>query len=99
MLENSSQGLTTKSQLTCDICYDFHIEQFLSSRLGNTRRAPFEVNVRAVLAFRSIGCGLSMMRDWCSSMNSPNCMSNETYSSNQSKVRATSIATFVELLN
>ena len=98
MLENNSQGFATKSQITCDNCHDFLIEQFLSSRLGNSRRAPFEVNVRAVLAFRSIGCGFSAMKDWCSSMNLPNCMSKEAYSSNQSKVGAASKATFEELL-
>ena len=98
ILDNNSYGFSTKFQISCDNCHDFLTEQFMSSRLGNSRRAPFEVNVRSVLAFRSIGCGFSAMKDWCSSMNLPNCMSNEAYSSNQSKVGAASKATFEELL-
>ena len=70
------------------------MEHFLSSRLGDS----FEVNIRAVLALRSIGCGYSAIRDWCSTMNLPTCMSREAYSNNQYKIGAASKATFDKIV-
>ena len=98
IIESKSQGFAAKSDISCNNCNTFYTEQFMSSRLGDSGKAPFEVNVRAVFAFRSIGCGFSAIKDWCSSMNLPNCLSKEAYTNNHSKIGAASKATFDEIL-
>ena len=98
ILEGCSQGLSVKLQITCENCHLYCSEQFTSGRLSNSNRVPFEVNTRAVLAFRNIGCGFSAMRDWFSNMNFPNCMSKDAYCSSHSKLGDASKATFEEIL-
>ena len=98
IMESDSQGFSPKSEIYCSNCNTFHMEHFVSSRLGDSKKAPFEVNTTAVLAFRSIGCGFSAIRDWCSTMNLPNCVSREAYSNNHNKIGAASKATFDKIL-
>ena len=98
IMEGNSQGFSPKFKMYCSNCNNFHMEHFLSSRLGDSKKAPFEVNIRAVLALRSIGCGYSAIRDWCSTMNLPTCMSREAYSNNQYKIGAASKATFDKIV-
>ena len=52
-------------------CNEAISESFLSYRAGGTATtiAPFEVNVRSVLAFMGIGCGFNAMADWSAIMN------------------------------
>ena len=98
IMEGNFQGFAPKSEIHCSICNTFHMEHFMSSRLGDSKKAPFEVNIRAVLAFRSIGCGFSSIRDWCSTMNLPNCISREAYSNSHHKIGEASKATFDQIL-
>ena len=74
-------GFCLKGKLTCTMCDDVIGDEFLSDRVGNTTspNVPFEVNMRAVVAFRGIGCGHSAMKEWSSMLNMPSCLSNQAY--------------------
>ena len=37
----------------------------------NVNKGPVEINSRATMAFREIGCGFSAMNEWCGVMNMP----------------------------
>ena len=100
ILDCLSFGLSIKIKLQCSSCNEVCIEDFMCSRLGKSTssRVPFEVNIRAVLAFRSIGCGFSGLKDWCDTMNMPSCMSYDTFATSQSRIQQASKDTFCKLL-
>ena len=54
-------------------------------------RVPFEINSRATLAFRGIGCGFSAMNEWCGVMNMPYSMSQDAYTTHHNKIHKASI--------
>ena len=73
VFEGSSLGLSVQAMLVCLSCKETFMEDYLCQRVGRSRQSetPFEVNLRGVMAFRSIGCGHSALRDWCGRMNMP----------------------------
>ena len=73
---------------------------FLCDRVGGEQstRQPFEVNTRAVVAFRGIGCGFTAVKDWCSLMNMPNSMSKCTYTARQTEIHAASVDTVAKVM-
>ena len=92
-------GFAVKGVLFCDACEEVIIEQYMCERVGDTSspRSPFEVNLRAVIAFRGIGCGQSAMQSWCGTMNMPNCLSHTAYQTVQSKLNVATKDTFLEV--
>ena len=97
--DTAIQGFAAKYVLYCTNCKGSIDESFLCERVGNSssRKAPFEINTRAMLAFRSVGCGFSQIQAWCGSMNVPCSISHDTYSKHHEKVHQASIATFEEI--
>ena len=90
--ERENFGLAVKGAIYCSVCEDTISEQYLSERVGESAssRNPFEVNVRAVVAFRGIGCGQSAMQRWCGTMNMPSCLSSPAYQAIQSRLNISS---------
>ena len=97
--DNNACGFAVKCVVICDTCEDVIIEQYMCERIGSvaTSRAPFEINTRAVVAFRGIGCGQSAMQSWCGTMNMPNCLSHTAYQTVQSKLNVATKETFLEV--
>ena len=100
ILDCLSYGLSIKIKLECSSCNEVCIDDFMSSRLGKSTssRARFVANIRAVLAFTSIDCCFSGLKDWCGTMNMPSCMSYDTFATSQSRVQQASKDTFCKLL-
>ena len=100
VLYSLSYGLSVKIRLQCSNCNEFCIEDFMCSRLGKSAssRAPFEINLRSVLAFRGIGCGFSALKDWCDTMNMPSCMTYDICAESHSKIQEASKQTSANYL-
>ena len=47
---------------------------------------PFEINVRATLAFRGMGCGFSAMKEWSGIMNMPFVLTQNSYIEHNNKL-------------
>ena len=90
-----SNGLCVKGSLLCQCCGDFLFQDYLCERVGgaSSTRVPFELNLRAVLAFRGIGCGHAAMREWCSIMNMPSTLSKDSYNEITKKLLEASVST------
>ena len=88
VVEGSSLGLSVRAMLVCQSCKEKLMEDYLCQRVGGSRQSetPFEVNLRGVMAFRSIGCGHSALRDWCGLMNMPCSISKDSYQGSQNKL-------------
>ena len=97
VLQDVSCGFALKATLFCENCATNLKEDYLCQRTDSTKstKAPFEVNTRATLAFRGIGCGFSAMKEWCGTMNIPQSMSLDSYYSHQAKIHDASL-TMVE---
>ena len=93
------QGFAAKYILCCINCKTSIDESFLCERAGNssTTNSPFTINTRAMLAFRSIGCGFCQIKTWFGSMNMPYNVSHDTYSKHHQKIHQGSITTFEEI--
>ena len=74
-------GFCLKGKVACTMCDEVIGEEYLSERVGNTTspNVPFEVNMRAVIAFCGIGSGYSAMKEWSSMLNMLSCLSNQAY--------------------
>ncbi len=96
LAEKEHCGFAVKITVVCTQCEHEILNMFSCQRIdgSSSSRQPFDVNLRAVLAFRGIGSGFSSMNDWCGIMNFPNCLAHKSYSSNQSKLREASMETF-----
>ncbi len=96
LAEKEHCGFAVKITVVCTQCEHEILNMFSCQRIdgSSSSRQPFDVNLRAVLAFRGIGSGFSLMNDWCGIMNFPNCLAHKSYSSNQSKLREASMETF-----
>ena len=85
-----SFGFSLKGQLFCNSCDAVIEEGFLCGRVDkevpSKVQVPFEVNVRATVAFRGIGAGHSAMKEWCSLMNLPSCLSKLAHQNLQQKL-------------
>ena len=99
LLGSKTCGFSGKGELTCQECSQFSNEEYLCARVGNSKstRAPFEINVRATLAFRGIGCGYAAIKEWCGLMDMPYSISQDSYTKNQAKIQKASMETFDEL--
>ena len=96
---DKSFGFSSYAVLSCSACQCVILKDYLCKRLGNTQstRSPFEINVLSTLAFRGIGCGYSAMKNWCGTMNMPNCLSQDSYHQNQLRVAEASKNTFNDI--
>ena len=70
----------------------------MGERIGSVvnSHALFEINTRAVIALRGIGCSQSAMKSCCGTMNMPNCLGHTTYQIVQSKLNVATKETFLE---
>ena len=89
----NANGFSVKGRLFCTTCSESIDEDYLCQRVGGAKstRAPFEINSRATLAFRGIGCGFSAMNEWCGVMNMPYSMSQDAYTAHHKKIHTASI--------
>ena len=93
-------GFSTKGTLCCNSCKNFFEEDFLCDRVGGSTSSPnqcFDINVRAILAFRGIGCGYAPMKQWLGLMNMPYSPSQNVYQKNLKKIELASKKTFEEI--
>ena len=97
--DSKMSGFAIKGAVICEVCQETVCEQYMCERVDNSSssRAPFEVNTRAVIAFRGIGCGQSAMQRWCGTMNMPNCLSSPAYQNIQTKLNVATKETFGEV--
>eukprot|EP00794_Sanderia_malayensis_P018474 gene18474-biopygen15564 len=75
-------GFAAKVIIKCSNCDGFSQDEYLSQRVGEPEKkknAPFDVNVRATLAFRGVGCGHAAMKEWCGTMNMPAVLSKASF--------------------
>ena len=93
-------GLSVYCILYCECCKETVSESFLSDRVGGTasKSAPFEVNMKSVLAFMGIGCGFSAMKDWASVMNFSNVGNSSSYQKTKSKIVQGSLDTCEKIM-
>ena len=91
-------GFAVKGSILCSHC-ETTKKEYLCQRIGKSKSVTegFDINARAVLAFRGIGCGLSAIRQWCGIMNMPYTISQNMFTKNQQKVQEASKATFNEI--
>ena len=92
-------GFAAKARTYCSSCDKIVVEEFLSKRADGScsSQVPFEVNLKAVLAFRGIGCGYSSIKEWCGIINMPYRISQDTYTNTHSKLNVASQSTFREI--
>ena len=97
--EDKMSGFAAMGSLFCTLCEEVIQENYLCQRVGNSRstNVPFEINTRATLAFRGIGCGFSSMKEWCGMMNLPCSMSQSVYKVHNKKIHDASISNFSEV--
>ncbi len=97
--EDSKSGFSIKSNLFCPNCELFSIEEHLCNRVGGSTsvNVPWDINTRAVLAFRGIGCGHSAMRQWASVMNLPYSLSNDAYKTGHKRIEESSTKVFSDI--
>ena len=95
IVEGRSMGLSVRGNLICQCCNECLGEDYLCQRVGDSKlsSSPFEVNIRGVMAFRSIGCGHAAVQNWCGLMNMPCSISKDSYQVNQNKLHEGSKAT------
>ena len=96
VLLKNRNGFVAQGSIECKNCSGFSKESYLCERVGESKlpNVPFDINIRAVLAFRGIGCGYSAMKDWGGIMDMPFIPSQDTYAKAQNKIEEASIKTF-----
>ena len=82
--------------LTCKSCKNISNEGYLCQRIGQSKsqNVPFDINMRAVLALRGVGCGYSAMKEWGSIMDMPFIPSQDTYTKMHKRIEKAATATF-----
>lgn len=81
-ISQDNNGLAVKLLFACDNVLCTMNNSFMTSKkieTGNRGNSPYEVNRRAVLAFREIGSGYADMETFCMVMNIPKPMNKKTY--------------------
>ena len=93
---DDKNGFAANAKLSCSNCKEFASEGYLCERLANStsKNAPFDINIRSVLAFRGVGCGYSAMKEWGSIMDMPFVPSQDTYTKAHNKIEEASTKTF-----
>ena len=96
IVPEKSCGFAVRGQLSCTSCGIIICEDYLSKRVDDNKakRAPFELNMLAAVAFRGIGCGYSAMEDWCGNMNIVHCQNSSAYQKNCERINVASQETF-----
>ena len=96
LLQDKYQGFSSRGKVSCPVCNEEIDEQFTCKRVGGSEssRSPFDINMRATMAFRGVGCGYAAMSEWSGTMNMPNHLSQNAYMSNHSKLQTASKETF-----
>ena len=96
LLPDSYHGFSSRGLVSCPACSEEIDEQFTCKRVGGSEssRSPFDINMRATMAFRGIGCGYAAMSEWSGTMNMPSHLSQNAYTSNHSKLQTASKETF-----
>ena len=90
-------GLAAVGKLTCQYCGNFCEEKPLCNKIQGTevgQTQVFDINIRATLAFRGIGCGYSSMLQFLGLMNMPYSPSQNLYRKNLLKIEAAAAQTF-----
>ena len=92
-------GFAAKARSYSTACEKNVSEDFLCKRVGDSAssNAPFEINMKALLAFRGIGSGLSAIREWCAIMNMPYHLSQDGYTSIHEKLNSASKSSFKDI--
>ena len=95
---DETSGFAVKGSILCSHC-ETTKKEYLCQRIGKSKSVTegFDINARAVLASRGIGCGLSANRQWCGIMNMPYTISQNIFTKNQQKVQEASKVTFSEI--
>ena len=94
-------GFSAKMAMYCEMCAEAICEDYLCHRVGKSHatNVAFEINTRATLAFRGIGCGFSSMKEWCGIMNLHFSLSQNAYATHNSKLHKGSIETVQKVRN
>ena len=84
-----SCGSALKAGVFCENCATNVMEDYLCRQTDSTKstKIPFEVNTRATLAVRGIGCGFCAIKEWYGTMNIPQSISLDSYYSHQVKIQ------------
>eukprot|EP00795_Rhopilema_esculentum_P017497 gene17497-9115_t len=88
-VENDNRcGFSANGVIFCPTCEIPVKANYLCERVGGDKspNKPFDVNIRATLAFRGIGCGYSAMKKWANTMNMPYALSRDAHVNAQNKV-------------
>ena len=89
-------GFAASATLTCKSCKSISNEGYLCQRIGQSKsqNVPFDINMRAVLAFRGVGCGYFAIKEWGSIMDMPFIPSQDTYTKMHNRMEKAATATF-----
>ena len=88
-------GFSAKYKLDCSKCGQFISEGYLCQRIEESKSSmPFELTIRAIPAFRGIGCGYSDIIECCGMMNMIYKVIHDTYSRHNAKVHEASKSCF-----
>ena len=99
VVPESKCGFAAKAKISCSHCEEICGTNFLCERVGNSRsqNVPFDINVRATLAFRGIGCGFSAMKEWSGMMNMPFVLTQNSYIEHNNKLEQGSMKAFKQM--
>ena len=94
-----SHGFAWIGKVLCPSCDIVVKQQLLCERSDRSEstKSPFEVNMRAIVAFRGIGCGYSAIKEWCEIMNMLFSFSQNTFNKINGKLNIASKETFNEI--
>ena len=94
--KHKANGFAAWGEIFCSHCEAVICGESLCQCVGqsSSSKAPFEINLRATLAFRGIGCGFSAVKEWCSLMNMPHSLSQDTYTKCHDKLGVKAKETF-----
>ena len=88
-------GLAVDGMLSCKNCDNFNEEAPLCNKVqGPEVSRAFDINIRATLAFRGIGCGYASMVQFLGLMNMPYSPSQNLYSKNLLKIETATTQAF-----
>lgn len=98
-LPSGKCGFSIKAKVLCECCEGIVKEDYLCEQVGGSKLQtdPFDINIRATLAFCGIGCGYSAMRELAGT-NMPHYLSRDAYTSAHKKIGKASSNTFKEIV-
>ena len=87
-----SHGFALIGKVLCPSCDIVVKQQLLCERSDRSEstKSLFEVNMRAIVAFRGIGCGYSAIKEWFEIMNMPFSFSQNTFNKINGKLNIAS---------